>query len=325
MSEQSWFDLMRHGAFARAWELSDRDLCTARATQTEQVPRHLQRIWDGSPLSDRRVLVRCYHGLGDTLQFVRFVPRLAEIATSVALWVQSPLMELLEGTWPDVRLEPLHDGSPSTPFDVDVELMELPHVFRITEESIPARVPYLRMAHRAAREQGAARTRPRVGLVWRGGGWDARRSIPFEQLAHLFARTDIEPLPLQDALTADEARCLPRWQRIAPPCRLAEAIADLDLVITVDTMAAHLAGALAAPTWLLLHSDADWRWMIDRDDTPWYPTMRLFRRAAGEDWRRTTARVTHELDRFIEHWRQRSDPSRRRAPLASVREAEPRC
>jgi hypothetical protein len=325
MNEQSWFDLMRHGEFARAWELSDRDLCTARATQTELVPRHLQRIWDGSPLSDRRVLVRCYHGLGDTLQFVRFVPRLAEIARSVALWVQSPLMELLEGTWPDVRLERLHDGSPSTPFDVDVELMELPHVFRLSADSIPARVPYLRVPSGAADERAAARTRPHVGLVWRGGGWDGRRSIPFEQLAPLFARPDVEPLPLQDALTADEAQRLPRWRRIAPPIRLGQAIADLDLLITVDTMAAHLAGALAAPTWLLLHSDADWRWMIDRDDTPWYPTMRLFRCAAGDDWRRTIARVTRELDSFVEHWR--SDPARRgRLPsLASAREAEPRC
>jgi hypothetical protein len=260
------------------------------------------------------VLVRCYHGLGDTLQFVRFVPRLAGEASSVVLWTQPALIELLEGLCPAIELLPLHDGVPSTPFDVDVEIMELPHVFRTTVHTIPSAVPYLRLPARAPRDLATVPVRPSVGVVWRGGGWDARRSVPFARLAPLLARQDIELVPLQDALTADEALCLPGWRRCSPPSRLAETIVGLDLVVTVDTMAAHLAGALAAPTWLLLHHDADWRWMLDRDDTPWYPTMRLYRLREGQDWDVAIARVMRDLDAFVRCWHDGS--CIRRPPLA---------
>jgi hypothetical protein len=310
MVERSWVDLMRAGDFEAAWKLSDRDLVGAPGTQTAHTPRHLQRIWDGSPLSDRRVLVRCYHGLGDTLQFVRFVPRLAAIAHSVIVWTQPALLDLLDNSRAGIELLPLHDGAPPAVFDVDVELMELPHVFRITVDTIPAQVPYLRLP--ATPPRGAARLdrKPTVGIVWRGGGWDARRSVPFTHLAALLARKDIDLVPLQDALTPDEARCVPCWRRVAPPARLARVIGDLDLLITVDTMAAHLGGALAAPTWLLLHADPDWRWMLERNDTPWYPTMRLFRLAPGEDWPALIARLMHELDRFVAGWRSGSRGAR---------------
>jgi hypothetical protein len=295
---RSWFDLMRAGDFESAWKLSDRDLGSARATQSERTPRHLQRIWDGAPLADRRVLVRCYHGLGDTLQFVRFLPRLAATARSVSLWAQPALLDLFDNLWPTVELLPLHDGVPKAAFDVDVEVMELAHVFRITPDTIPAEVPYLRVPGSPPRPGRPCSRKPTVGIVWRGGGWDMCRSVPFVNLAPLFARDDITLVPLQDALTPDEARCLPRWRRVAPPARLARVLATVDLLITVDTMAAHLAGALAVPTWLLLHADPDWRWMIDRDDTPWYPTMRLFRLCAQEEWPALVARVMQELDRL---------------------------
>src|SRR5215204_5076865 len=136
---------MRHGDFARAWEISDAILRHRRAEgQTcSHWPRHLQFVWTGAPLAGKRVLIRCYHGLGDTIQFIRFAAPLRAIARDVAVWVQPSLLSLT-ATAPGVdRVLPLHDGSPDSPYDVDIEVMELPHALRADVHSIPREVPYL--------------------------------------------------------------------------------------------------------------------------------------------------------------------------------------
>ena len=141
----AWSAAMRAGDFERAWEISDRVL-RRRVASGETCwhwPRHLQFIWSGVPLTGQRVLVRCYHGLGDTIQFIRFAAALREIAREVLVWAQPALLPLVATADGVDRVLPLHDGTPDTEYDVDIEIMELPHALRTTLASLPQRVPYL--------------------------------------------------------------------------------------------------------------------------------------------------------------------------------------
>jgi Glycosyltransferase family 9 (heptosyltransferase) len=290
-----WMDHMRRGEFEAAWAVSDAVLRARAGVPCWHLPRHLQYVWDGRPLAGRRVLVRCYHGLGDTIQFIRYMPRLKALAAAVTVWAQPPLLPLL-GTMDGIdRLLPLHDGTPDAAYDVDVELMELPHVFRTTLATVPAEVPYLRVEPVPLPCGG----RLAVGLAWRAGEWDARRSIPLALLAPLGKVPGIAWYILQRGPGLIEWRdgfgILPRVSNLFEEARLIRA---LDLVISVDTMPAHLAGALGVPVWTLLPAKADWRWMDGRDDSPWYPTMRLFRQAEDGVWEPVIMRVAAALKRL---------------------------
>jgi len=299
-----WFGLMRHGDFAAAWQLSDQALRSRRGTPCWHLPRHLQYIWDGTPLHGKRVLVRCYHGLGDTIQFIRYAAPLKAIAREVIVWAQPSLLDLL-ATVPGIdRLLPLHDGAPDVAYDVDVELMELPHIFRTTLETIPRGIPYLRAPPLDGHfVDGGGVPSPRnplrlkIGIVWRSGDWDSRRSIP----AHFL--WPLSDLPGVDLYILQHGTARKEWgatgvivgdHTISVSANLLRA---MDLVITVDTLTAHLAGALAVPVWTLLPYEADWRWMTARDDSPWYPTMRLFRQPRPGDWHSVANRVVIELRR----------------------------
>jgi hypothetical protein len=286
---------MRNGDFTAAWELNDVLRATAVIPGGTDIPRHLQSIWCGSPVDDRRVLVRCYHGLGDTIQFVRYIPRLRARAAQVLLWAQPALIPLLSGLPGLDRLLPLHDGDPGVARDVDVEIMELPYLFRTTIASVPHRVPYLSVDPLpVARGHG-----PAVGLVWRAGDWANHRSIPFQLLGPLLA-APVTWYVLQGGAGLEERPAgFGTAAGTDDVLEAARVIASLDLLITIDSMPAHLAGALAAPVWTLLAADADWRWMIGRDDTPWYPTMRLFRQERAGEWGPVIERVAHELHGFI--------------------------
>ena len=284
---EAWLAAMRRGDFLAAWRVSDRVLAERRtAGPCFALPRHEQWVWDGRPLAGQRVLVRCYHGLGDTIQFARLLPRLAQIARRVAVWAQPALIPLLQTLPARLHVLPLHDGTPEVDYDVDIESMELAHALRISLATLPEAVPYLHVPP-------DPRLSPHfsVGLLARAGGWDPRRSVPTRQLAalarlpgvHAFSLQLDEPIPgACDISTADV------WT-------LARRVQALDLVITVDTMLAHLAGALAVPTWLLLPAEADWRWMAERQDSPWYPTLRLFRQPAPGDWSSVLQAVTDAL------------------------------
>jgi hypothetical protein len=285
-SNLPWIRAMQCGNFARAWEVSDAYL---RARLAENVPlhtgpRHLQHIWDGSSLHDKRVLVRCYHGLGDTIQFIRFAAPLRKIAREVKVWAQPPLLPLL-ATAPGVdRVLPLHDGTPDVDFDCDLEIMELAHALRIDESLIRCAVPYVF----AGKQRTPLPSRPRelaVGLVWRAGDWDDRRSIPTAFLSALSHVSGVRLFSLQCGPAAAEATRIPAEDIASSDVeRTAMTLRRLDLLISVDTFAAHLAGALGIHVWLLLHANCDWRWMQNRIDTPWYPTMRLFRQPSAGDW-----------------------------------------
>ncbi len=284
----AWFGHMRRGEFAAAWEVSDEVLRGRAGVACAHLPRHEQWIWDGTPVRGKRVLVRCYHGLGDTLQFVRYAPLLKQVAREVTFWAQPELIPLLRTAPGMGRLLPLHDGTPEAEFDVDVEVMELAHLFR----AIPASVPYLHAEPAPLRRDG----RLAVGLVWQAGGWDERRSIPPHLLAPLAEVPGVELHVLQRGPGLAER---PEWLGTVSGSddvlRTARVMRALDLVVTVDSMPAHLAGALGVPVWTLLHSDPDWRWMEGRDDSPWYPTMRLFRQTRPGAWEDVVARVAGAL------------------------------
>lgn len=276
-----WRELMLRGDFAAAWRVSDAMLEQRRGMPVWELERHEQPVWDGTPVDGRRVLVRCYHGLGDTLQFIRYTALLRERAAEVNVWAQPELIPLLRTARGIDRLLPLHDGEPEVSRDVDIESMELPHLFRTVSETIPAESPYLHAGVAPLARDG----RLEVGVVWQAGGWDDRRSVPFDCFRQIAGVPGVRLHVLQ----RDPARagCPPAWgipsgsdDVLATACIMRA----LDLVITVDSMPAHLAGALGVRTWLLLHSDADWRWMRDRDDSPWYPSMRLFRQHKPGDW-----------------------------------------
>lgn len=268
---------MREGAWEKAWALSDAGLAAPRDwTQ----PRHLQRIWDGAPPDGKRVLVRCYHGLGDTVQFARFLPMLRARAESVTLWAQPALIPLLCTLRADITLLPLHDGVPDCAFDLDIEIMELPHLFRTTPATLPARVPYLHPPHRAL-----PRGTLHVGLVWQAGDWDQRRSLPPVLLEPLARLPGITAHVLQRGpALRDWPSGLGTISGSDDPLEAASLMTALDLVISVDSFPAHLAGALGRPCWTLLPHEADWRWMEDCEDSPWYPTMRLIRQPRPGDW-----------------------------------------
>lgn len=286
----SWLHAMRRGDFVTAWNISDTLLHTSQ-NETD-LPRWFQRVWDGSSVIDKRVLLRCYHGLGDTLQFIRYAPLLKAISAEVIVWTQPSLIPLLQSVRGIDRLLPLHDGEPEVEYDVDLELNELPHLFRTTLTSIPADVPYIFVEPASLPRSGPLR----VGLIWQSGDWDNRRSIPFSDVKRLGHVPGIDWHILQR-----EAACA-GWDGTFGsisggdnPLDDARIMRELDLVVSVDTMTAHLAGALGVPTWTLLPREADWRWMLDRVDTPWYPTMRLFRQREKGNWDDVIDNVAEQL------------------------------
>jgi hypothetical protein len=291
-----WTEAMLRGEFEEAWRISDSRLHVARAQDHAIVPRHEQSIWDGRSVEGKRVLVRCYHGLGDTIQFIRYASLLKRVAAEVIVWAPRSLIPLFREVEGIDRMLPLHDGVPDVEYDVDLELNELPYVFRTTLASVPARVPYLHVEPAVLLRSKNIR----VGLIWRSGEWDERRSLPFPALKPLREVRGVEWHLLQrnprEGGWDGEFGFVTGGDNPLDDARIMRA---LDLVISVDTMTAHLAGALARPTWTLLPYDCDWRWMRDREDSPWYPTMRLFRQQEEGNWSQVIEEVANQLTELV--------------------------
>jgi hypothetical protein len=289
-----WDCHMLLGDFEAAWRESD------SIAQRGNPDPH--RFWNGQPFANRHVLIRCLHGLGDTLQFIRYVPLLREQARSVAIEAQPTLKSLLEHA--RIADQVITWGEPEPPWDQQIEIIELPRIFRTTVKSIPNHAPYINL--RSAREADAnRRKRPlRVGLVWASSTYNPQRSIPLRALSELFSLPQVSFFSLQ--VGPQQAELEP-WSRQIPnlysgsPCILpmAETVQAMDLVITVDTMMAHLAGAIARPVWTLLPYQSDWRWMLHREDSPWYPTMRLFRQKCPGDWGSVVRQLKRALQMLI--------------------------
>lgn len=305
-----WMSHMLRGDFASAWRLADADRERRRLAGITGAdwPRHMRPVWNGADPAGARVLVRCYHGLGDTIFFARYLPMLAGRAARVCVEAQPELIPLLRTLPGNIDLVPLaEEDHPPARFgcDVEIDITELAHAFCTTLGTIPAPIRYLRAAPErtaeAAQRLSAAPEGLRVGLVWTAGAWKPERSVPLERLARLAAIPGIALVNLQrgpDYRRWREAPALLPMIELFETDDIADAaatVAVLDLVVTVDTMVAHLAGALGAPVWLMLHFAADWRWLLDRSDSPWYPTMRLFRQKRSGGWDPVVAEIAAAL------------------------------
>lgn len=279
-----WMAAMRAGRYADAWALA---ACTLEerdpATRDDPSrPYHFRWVWDGTPVEGRDVLVRCYHGLGDTLQFARFLPLLADRARCVTLEVQPRLLDLIRTVDPRLTLVPFDDAAPLPPREVDVEITELDFALRVPPDAVQH--PYL-SADRAVLPD---RT---VALCYGAGDWDPSRTVPAALFAGVCGRARCVTLMPE----ATELDVLNPEGCPFDVSATASLVAGAALVITVDTMIAHLAGALGRPTWLLLKAEPDWRWSPDRTTSPWYPSMRLYAQKEAGDWPSVMARVERDL------------------------------
>jgi len=267
-------------------------------------------LWLGEyPLARKTVLLHAEQGLGDTIQFARYVPPLAAAGAKVVLEVQSELTALMARL--DGGATIIARGAPPPPFDVHCPLGSLPLALRTEPDSIPAPIPYLSadeasLAKWSARLSGLAR--PRIAVAWSGNAShfnDRNRSLAFARLAPLLSiparfvsiqrdvrGEDVEPLAAERRVTALGAE-LDNFTDTAAVIALA------DLVIAADTAVAHLAGAMGRPLWVLIPFAPDWRWTLSGENTPWYPTARMFRQTTLGDWDSVIAGVAAELARFI--------------------------
>jgi tetratricopeptide (TPR) repeat protein len=301
------------GAFRDGWPLYEARFRLPHAASLQRsfdVPR-----WTGvEPLEGRTLLVYAEQGLGDTLQFCRYLLLLEARGATAVLEVQPQLKKLLQSL--GTRAVIISRGEPLPPFEFHAPLLSLPLAFRTEAHSIPGGVPYLKVdpaAKRSWRERLAALPGLRVGLNWHGNPEAEKhsalqaRSFPLSAAGALARIAGVSLVSLQKGSGAEQRSQVEfgaALNQLTDPQRLgSDEIADetaailmgLDLVITADTALAHLAGALGVPVWVVLQAVPDWRWLTEREDSPWYPTMRLFRQRTPGDWSEVLDRVAKEL------------------------------
>ncbi|MBM4220714.1 MAG: tetratricopeptide repeat protein [Gammaproteobacteria bacterium] len=283
---------LRQGDFAAGWRLFE---WRHRALGARRLVREYQQpLWLGAePLAGRTLLIHHEQGLGDTLQMLRYVPELAARGARVVIEVPTALEALARSVPGDPLV--VAEGSPLPSFELQCPMMSLPLACGTTLETIPATVPYLAATAESrdtwAKRLGSATGR-RIGLAWSGSPGhqnDRQRSIPLSLFTPLLELPGEFQSLQREYRDADRALLpglsLRDWSsQLATLADTAGLASQLDLVITVDTAVAHLAGALGKPVWLLLPSSADYRWLTGRSDSPWYPTMRLFRQPSPGDW-----------------------------------------
>jgi len=298
--------LLLRGDFARGWPLYE-----ARSRLSSATKRPFtQPMWDGSPLHGRRILIHAEQGFGDAVQFVRYAPLIAARGGEVVVECRPPLVEIFRRVR-EVREVVAADG-PLPPFDVHVPMLSQPLLFQTRRETIPAETPYL-FADPARGETwrqrlGDDRTRLRVGLSWAGSPLNRRnrtRNVSLEMLLPILQTEGIDFFSLQAGegpeetrLAAGTAGIIDHTSHIHDFADTAALMSQLDLIITVDTAAAHLAGALGRRVWTLLPFVPDWRWGLQGEETPWYPTMQLFRQPSPGDWDSVIRNLAAELARM---------------------------
>jgi Tfp pilus assembly protein PilF len=298
--------LLQAGDFARGWDEYEWRLKLPELAPFW--PYQDRPRWDGAALNGRRILLYAEQGFGDALQFVRYVPLVAARGGKVILSCPGKLAGLFASAQ---GVAEMHDAATPPPeFDVCCSLLSLPRLFGTTVQTIPAAVPYLRpraeaVGHWRRRLGGGGL---KVGLFWSTESKNRMtplRSLELETLAPLASAPGVVFYSLQRGAAAAQAKRPPRGMRLVDLAAELKDFADdaavlesLDLVITINTSTAHLAGALGRPVWTLVHYPPDWRWLAGRDDTPWYPSMRLFLRAQDESWDDVAARVGAALRAF---------------------------
>jgi hypothetical protein len=293
--------LLSLGRYAEGWPLYEWRLYVPNAAPERLLP---QPHWDGTPFGDRILYVHIEQGLGDSIQFYRFVPMLRRFGR-VVLGMSERLAELFSGQ-PDSPLV-VATGQPMPRTDLRCSIMSLPWLLGVELHTLPAS-PYLRADPRRAavweRRLPAPDGRPRVGIAWAGNRLhpdDASRSMPLRTMLDMLG-SDVTVISLQMNVPDSDRETLRNAQDVLDLSDQQENFADtaavmsrLDLVISVDTAVAHLAGGLGRPVWIVLQETADWRWMVDREDSPWYPSARLFRQDKPGDWAGVASRVRAAL------------------------------
>jgi tetratricopeptide (TPR) repeat protein len=301
--------LLQRGDFERGWAEYE-----WRWRRSKAMPRRLPGpTWDSAPLGGRTLLIYMEQGLGDMIQFLRFAPLVQRQGGRVVVECPGPLLPLFATCRAIDHL--VAEGTDLPPFDVHAPLLSLPHRLGTTLATVPADCPYL-AADPARSETWARALAPvrgfRVGIVWQGNPrhvHDHHRSVPLARFAPLAGVPGVRLISLQKGAGVEQ---LHTAQAPLPVVELegerdaaggfldtAAILTQLDLVVTVDTSVAHLAGALGVPVWVALSALPDWRWLLGRDDSPWYPTMRLFRQRTLGDWGGVFRHLARELRRQV--------------------------
>jgi Flp pilus assembly protein TadD len=310
-AEPHWnraLQLLLRGDYARGWP--EYEWRWRVPSFHSPLPGTSKPRWDGGPLEGRTILLWAEQGLGDTLQFVRYAPLLKARGARVVVQCQPQLVPLLSRTPGIDRLLGWDDPAPDG--DVWVPFMSVPALVRTTVETIPAEVPYLfadpeRVGH--WRRQLAAVPGFKVGIAWQGNtqhGWDRHRSVPLAHFEPLARVPGVSLVSLQKGPGSEQLQELAgRFpvlglgdlvdQAAGAFTDTAAVLRSLDLVISVDTALAHLAGGMAVPGWVPVHVAPDWRWLLGREDSPWYPSLRLFRQAELGNWQGVFRRMADEL------------------------------
>lgn len=303
---------LKLGEYAEGWKLHE-----ARWNRRRAEPhRHpAVPLWDGGDPAGRTLLLWSEQGFGDTLQFVRYAPLAARRGARVILEVQPALVSLLDGMEGVDKVVPV--GGETGPVDLQAPLMSLPLAFATTQEDIPAAIPYLappadRVGPWGRRLDATLPPGPRVGLVWAGDSRDhdvecmlidRRRSLALAQMGPVLDVPGAVFVSLQVGKQGPQAKDFPQvfdvTSGITDFADTAALIHGLDLVISVDTSTAHLAAAMGKPVWLLSRFDGCWRWLAGRDDSPWYPTLRLYRQPEAGDWETPVARIAADLREWL--------------------------
>jgi len=271
-----------------------------------------QPLWTGSDHAGQTILLYAEQGFGDTIHFVRYVSMVAEKGLRVILGCQKELKTLLESV--EGLSQVIAFGEPSPMFDIRCPLLSLPGIFKTSIANMPSEVPYVFPGDEIVRRWwgriSGHRKELNIGISWSGSPGhvnDRNRSLPLEMLIPLTILNGIAFYSLQKELAGPNDMELMKKMNVIDYTEdihdfsdTAGIIMNLDLVISVDTAVVHLAGALGRTVWTLLPFSPDWRWLLDREDTPWYPTMRLFRQPSPGDWASVINKVIHELKKESE-------------------------
>ena len=291
------------GQYEKGWELYNAHRMKKASGKATAIPR-----WQGEELTGKTILLFHEQGFGDTLQASRYIPQVSTLSQHTVVWIQEPLQQLMRSSFPDIDFYTGKDN-PSEHFDYACPLPNLPMIFHMTEQNIPNDTPYLKVseeiinAWRSRLQEKTGASSYKTGLVWAGNPNhhnDRNRSIAIAAFDSLLAMDKIAWISLQagsetDNLPECASSLLDFSSDLVDFAQTAGLIENLDLVITVDSAVAHLAGALGKETWVLIPFEPDWRWQLKREDSPWYPSIRLFRQRKPGDWQYPLKKVKEAL------------------------------
>jgi tetratricopeptide (TPR) repeat protein len=317
--EAAWnlgYLLLLHGNFVEGW----RHYESRRVQKGTTWVRLKGPEWRGGPLEGKRLLLYAEQGFGDALQFVRFVRVAARMGAKVMLGLYPPLAKLF--SMMDEKPIIVRHGELTPEFDYHAPIMSVPFILGLDEKQIPADVPYLRAdaARIAAWKARLPQSTFRIGIAWQGSKADPERWVPLKEFAPLSRVPDVTLISLQKTDGLDQLAEVPAGMTVetlgpdfdAGPDAFLDTTAvmmNLDLIVSIDTGIAHLAGALGRPVWIALKHHPDWRWLLDREDSPWYPTARLFRQRQKGEWTPVMQEIADELASLIGRMRETSEPS----------------